>query len=61
MRTYLIKAPFVIGDNENIIEVVDKWLREAHEEYDSPSTAFNIIETKTIRTQNNRARKEEKR
>jgi hypothetical protein len=29
MRTYQIKAPFVIGDNEDIIEVVDKWLREA--------------------------------
>lgn len=52
MRTYKIEAPFVIGNDEDIIEVVDKWLVENNKVYDHPSSAFNIIETKTIRNQN---------
>jgi hypothetical protein len=52
MRTYTLSAPFNIGNNEDILEVVDAWLKETVEQYEHPSSAFHIIETKTIRTQN---------
>jgi hypothetical protein len=61
MRTYTVSAPFNIGNNEDILEVVDAWLKETVEQYERPSSAFHIIETKTVRTQNDTRGKGERR
>ena len=45
-------AQFVIGDNEDIIDVADKWLKETADNYEQPSCMFDIIETITVHKSN---------
>jgi hypothetical protein len=52
MRQYIISAQFIIGDDEDIIEVTDKWLRETAENYVSPSCQFDVKETIRIAAKN---------
>ena len=44
MRQYIISAQFIIGDDEDIIEIADKWLCETTENYISPSCQFDVKE-----------------
>ena len=58
MRKYTITAQFVIGDNENVLDVADKWLRETTDNYESPSCMFDVVEIIRIRSVNDTTRKE---
>ena len=57
MRRYKMIAQFVIGDDEDVQEVADKWLKETVQEYEHPSCMFDIIEWITVRTVNDTQRK----
>ena len=54
MKKYLMTTQFVIGDNEDVIEVADAWLKETAKEFEHPTDQFSIIETRTVRTTNDR-------
>jgi len=43
MKYYEITTHFVICDQEDPVEVIDKWLKEAVENYEHPSSQFNRV------------------
>ncbi len=52
MRIYKMTTQFVIGDDENVSDVADKWLQESTKMYEHPSCQFDIVETITVRRSN---------
>ena len=49
MKRYKMETQFVIGDDEDILEIADKWLKETSKEYNHPSEQFDIFQVTTIR------------
>ena len=60
MRKYTITAQFVIGDNEDVLDVADKWLKETTDNYESPSCMFEVVELINVRSVNDTTRKKMK-
>ena len=58
MRVYEVSSRFVIGDNDDINEVVDMWLKENIATYVHPSCCFDIVETVKIQSSNDTKMKE---
>jgi hypothetical protein len=54
MKRYVLTTQFVIGDDEDILKVADAWLKETSKEYDHPSRQFDIKQTITIRSSNDK-------
>ncbi len=53
---YQATTQFVIGDDENVLDAIDKWLKETVREYEHPSHQFDVKQVITIRTTNDRER-----